>query len=117
MPVSQVIQCNKCSLNIYILTHLQVCVARLQISQGIFIKLFTLFEKACHTVYLKLALYSPTALISSSQFDEYSKALKDLSAIISELETVNSGGGNFSAAGNILFNCCWQLHVIHWESP
>jgi len=51
-------------------------------------KLFTLFEQACHKIDLKLALYCPTAPISSSQFDEYSKALKDLSAIISELETV-----------------------------
>ena len=60
----------------YILTHLQEYVLRLHIIQGIFMKLFTLFEQACLTVYLKLALYSPTAApISSSQFDEYLQTL------------------------------------------
>lgn len=52
-------------------------------------KLFSTFEEACHRIDLKLALYCPTAPISRSQFDEYSKALKDLSKIISELEKVH----------------------------
>ncbi|KAL5489082.1 hypothetical protein EMCRGX_G018133 [Ephydatia muelleri] len=67
----------------------QVCVPGLHITQGIFLKLFSVFEEACRRIDLKLALYCPTAPLSRSQFDEYSKALKDLSEIISELETVH----------------------------
>eukprot|EP00731_Ephydatia_muelleri_P019270 Em0012g95a len=67
----------------------QVCVPGLHITQGIFLKLFSMFEEACHRIDLKLALYCPTAPLSRSQFDEYSKALKDLSEIISKLETVH----------------------------
>eukprot|EP00731_Ephydatia_muelleri_P019686 Em0012g511a len=67
----------------------KVCVPGLHITQGIFLKLFSVFEEACRRIDLKLALYCPTAPLSRSQFDEYSKALKDLSEIISELETVH----------------------------
>ena len=94
--------CNKCSYKKYILTHLQVCAPGLSNTLGIFTKLFTLFEQACHTIDLKPALYSPTAPISSSQFDEYSKALKDLIAIISELETVHQEKETFQQ----LATCC-----------
>ena len=87
--LSQVPCMDKTNFKCILISDLLAGLCSLHITQGIFLKLFSMFEEACHRIDLKLALYCPTAPLSRSQFDEYSKALKDLSEIISELETVH----------------------------
>ena len=55
-------------------------------TQGIFQKLFTLFEEACHQLDLKLAMHWKENSISSSEYEAYSSMLTNLSTAKSELE-------------------------------
>ena len=60
----------------------KVCLPGLHISQGIFLKLFTLLENECHELDLEMgsSLYSPMGM-SATAYEVYSDALKELSKI------------------------------------
>ena len=62
-----------------ILIPMQVCLPGLHITQGLFTKLYLLFENACHQLDAKLALgYQGNCDNMSSNFVEYIKASHDL---------------------------------------
>ena len=65
----------------------KVCLPGLHISQGIFLKLFTLLENECHELDLKMdrSLFSPMRM-SATAYEMYSDALKELSKFKEELD-------------------------------
>ena len=65
----------------------KVCLPGLHISQGIFLKLFTLLENECHELDLKMgsSLSSPMGM-SATAYEAYSDALKELSKFKEELD-------------------------------
>eukprot|EP00731_Ephydatia_muelleri_P033241 Em0026g61a len=67
----------------------QVFIPGLHITQGIFQKLFSLFERACHNLDLKLAMHWKASPMAKSQYDVYSQTLKDLDSALIELEQLN----------------------------
>ena len=54
-----------------------------------FQKLFSLFERACHNLDLKLAMHWKASPMAKSQYDVYSQTLKDLDSALIELEQLN----------------------------
>ena len=66
---------------------MKVCLPGLHISQGIFLKLFTLLEDECHKLDLKMASnVSSSTGMSATAYAVYSDALKELSEVKEELD-------------------------------
>ena len=57
-------------------------------TQGIFQKIFALFQEACHELDLKLAMYWRENPIISSEYERNCSMLRDLSAATIELESL-----------------------------
>ena len=55
---------------------------------GIFQKLFTLFEEACHQLDLKLVMHWKEKSINSLEYEAYSSMLSNLSAAKCELDSL-----------------------------
>ena len=49
-------------------------------TQGIFQKIFALFQEACHELDLKLMMYWRENTINSSEYERYCSMLRDLSS-------------------------------------
>ena len=66
---------------------MQVCLPGLHITQGLFTKLYVLFENACHQLDAKLALdYQGNCDNMSSNFVQYIKASQDLNKAKDDFE-------------------------------
>ena len=57
-------------------------------TQGIFQKIFALFQEACHELDLKLAMHWRENPINSSEYEGYCSMLRDLSTATIELESL-----------------------------
>ena len=63
-----------------------MCIPGLHITQGIFQKLFELFEEACHNLDLQLALHRQGYTNCGPEFEKYCKVLKEISTVRHDLE-------------------------------
>ncbi|KAL5477393.1 hypothetical protein EMCRGX_G024188 [Ephydatia muelleri] len=92
----------------------QVCIPGLHITQGIFQKLFSLFERACHNLDLKLAMHWKASPMAKSQYDVYSQTLKDLDNALIELEQLNQEA---ESVQQLQCNCCRCSHSNCGRAP
>ena len=58
----------------------------MHVTQGIFQKIFALFQDACHELDLKLAVHCRGNQLNSSEYEGYCSLLRDLSTATNELE-------------------------------
>lgn len=57
---------------------IKVCIPALHISLGIFLRLFQLFEQACHELDVKLAATRTTSPAASKKFNDYIATLQKI---------------------------------------
>ncbi len=86
----------------YLAVNTQVCLPGLHISLGIFYRLFSLLEDACHQLDFKLAQNTSPSPASQTSFNEYSLALHQTRELQDEREKLDEAAATLEQVASYL---------------